>query len=64
MTSRERDSHVSLPVLSGSIELEIADRRLTSFEGDCAFLDAHIVHRLRSCDERSAAALVIIARHP
>lgn len=54
----------SVFVLSGSIELEIADRRLTLFEGDCASFDAHIVHRLRSCDGRSAAALVIIARHP
>ena len=47
-------------VLSGSIEVELAEKTYELHQGDGLYFDSHFSHRTRSLGDRNAEVLVVI----
>lgn len=47
-------------VLAGAMEIEFGKKRITLKAGDAIYFDAHLPHRSRSLDGRTAEALVVV----
>lgn len=57
----EQGGETMIHILSGSIEIELPDRRIALDTGDCLLFEGHIRHRLRALNGAPASALIVVA---
>lgn len=56
----EQSGETMIHALTGSIEIDLPDRRIALGAGDCLLFEGHIRHRLRALNATPASALVVV----